>query len=488
MVDDRDKEKAEERRRFVIQAARRHLVDFSIATSPDYEPNWHHDLVARELENIAEHGDRDYKILVVTEPPRNGKSQQCSIDFPAWLLGSRPDREFILASYAADLAADFGSKTRNKVSSAAYKAIFPGVGLAEDEKARGRWSVRKESGGEMVDLGGGYVAVGVGGPITGRGADVLLVDDPFKNRKEANSQVIREAVWSWFISTAFTRLSPGGVVVVIMTRWHSDDLVGRILAKPELAARTKVLKFPAEANLDGRYRSAGEPLWPSRYSLEALREIKTTIGPYEWAALYQCAPVTSESQEFKPDWYKTISEEELSMMQTARYLAVDTAFSKKTQSDYCGFCDVEVDRENFWNVRAWRARLGPEEFCEALFTLQASRRYSRIGIERTSYTVGLKPYLDAEQRRRNVFLPIVELEHGGNQKEERIRAGLVPRYASGSVRHVEGRCDDLEEEQASFPNGVHDDVLDAEAYVPQLVAVEARKGVRVNKPKPRKNT
>ncbi len=443
-----------------IQRSREDFVAFEIATDPQYDPNWHHNKIGAELEHIEKSGDRDYKILIVTVPPRHGKSQQCSIDFPAWYFGRNPVGEIIAASYSAELAQDFGSKTRNKVDSPSYKMIFPGTVLRDDEKARGRW---------RTDKGGSYVAVGVGGPITGRGAKILFIDDPIKNREEAESQVYRDKVWGWFTSTAFTRLSPGGVVIIILTRWHADDLAGRILDNQELAKRTKVMKFPAIANQDGTHRKKGEALWPTRYPLSALEEIKSTIGPYDFASLYQCSPITSESQEFKPEWYKYISETELDSMRTTNYLSVDTAMSKMAHSDYCGFVDNSVDKEQFWNIRAWRARLGPEELVDNLFALHVKRKYSKIGIERTAYLDGLKPFLDSEQRKRNIFLPIVELDHKQTAKEIRIRGGLIPRYASGSVRHVEDRSDALEEEQASFPNGINDDVLDAEAYQTQLV-------------------
>ncbi len=465
----------EEQEQFVAQAAREGLIEFEIATDPNYIPNWHHRRIAQELEHVEKFGDRDYKILIVTVPPRHGKSQQCSIDFPAWFFGRNPTKEIIASSYAAELAQDFGSKTRNKIDTPEYKIIFPGVELRDDEKARGRWRTNK---------GGSYVAVGVGGPITGRGANVLIIDDPVKNREEADSQVYQDKVWDWFTSTAFTRLSPGGVVILILTRWNDNDLAGKILANEGLAKRTKLLKLPARANVDGKNRKAGDPLWTERYDEKALEEIRITVGPYDWASLYQCSPVRTEDQEFKPEWYKTIEEAELASMQTARYLTVDTAMSKKTQADYCGFCDNEVDRENFWNLRAWRARLGPEELVNTLFSLHATNGYSKIGIEKTAYADGLKQFLDQEQRIRNIFLPIVELEHKQTAKEIRIRS-LIPRYASGSVRHVEGRCGALEEEQASFPTGVHDDVLDAAAYQSQVVSAQ-KKTVRVNSPKARK--
>lgn len=453
----------------VQQRARDHFVDFEIATDPDYNPSWHHELIGKELEHVEKHGDRDYKILIVTEPPRHGKSQQISIDFPAWYLGKNPDKEIIAASYAAELAQDFGAKTRNKVASPEYRFIFPETTLRDDEKARGHWRTNKD---------GSYVAVGVGGPITGRGANILIIDDPIKNREEAESLVYRNKVWDWFTSTAFTRLHPNGVVVLLLTRWHSDDLAGRILANPDLAKRTKVMKYPAIANQDGTYRKKGDALWPERYPVSALEEIKTTVGPYDFASLYQCSPITTESQEFKTEWYKYIGEDELASKSTTNYLTIDTAMSKKSQADYCGFCDNSVDREQFWNFKAWRARLGPEELVDNIFALHTVRKYSKIGIERTAYLDGLKPFLDAEQRKRGIFLPIVDLDHKQTAKEIRIRGGLIPRYAAGSVRHVAGRCDALEEEQATFPSGMHDDVLDAAAYQTQLVDV-AKKGVHV---------
>lgn len=459
-----------------IQRARSKLIDYEIATNPRYDPNWHHERIAEQLEIVEEFGDKFFKILIVTVPPRNGKSHQCSIDFPSWFLGKNPHKEIIIASYSADLAQTFGGKTRDKVDSPAFKLIFPETVLREDEKARGRWSTNK---------GGGYVAAGVGGPITGRGANVLLIDDPVKNREEAESPVYREKTWDWFTSTAFTRLEPGGVVILIMTRWHMDDLAGRIMASEDFRDMVKIMRFPAIATKDGNARKKGDALWPDRYPIPALNNIKSVIGPYDWSALYQCSPILSEKQEFKPEWYKSIDQEELDMLSTVNYLTVDTAMSKKTQADYCGFCDNSVDKENFWNIKAWRARLGPEELVANLFALHERRHYSAIGIEKTAYTDGLKPFLDAEQRKRNKFLPIVELSHNQTSKEIRSR-GLVPLYASGTIRHIKGQCKALEEEQMQFPNGLHDDVLDAEAYQLQVVQESGASDVHIYRPDPKR--
>lgn len=455
----------------VIQMAREHLIDFEIATDPLYEPNWHHELIAEYLEDIEKNGDKEYKIYIITVPPRHGKSRECSIDFPAWFLGRNPQKEVIISSYAAELAVGFGGKTRDRVDSEVFKIIFPEVYLKEDEKAKGRWSTNKK---------GGYLAAGVGGGVTGHGADVFLIDDPVKNAEEAASPVMREKNWEWFKSTAFTRLHPHGVMIIIMTRWHLDDLVGRITSDPEFKDMTKVVKIPAIATKNTKNRKKGEALWKTKYDLPALEVIKKAVGPYVWQSLYQCSPILTEKQEFKPDWYTYIEEDELAMLQTARYLTIDTAMSKKAQADFCGFCDNSVDKEDFWNLKTWRVKLGPEELVDALFALHETNHYSAIGIEKTAYLDGLKPFLDAEQRKRKKFLPLVELKHNQTAKEIRIRS-LIPRYATHSIRHVVGHCSALEEEQMQFPNGMHDDVLDATAYQDQIAllpkkTVKTRRG------------
>jgi hypothetical protein len=448
-----------EQYKFVLQAARERFLSFQCATNPIYEPNWHHRVIATELEKIEKSGDSEYKIIIVTVPPRHGKSEECTIGFPAWYLGRNPTKEIITVSYSAELSLDFGSKTRSLVASEMYQQVFPGVTLKEDEKAKAKWRTNK---------GGSYTSVGVGGAITGRGANVLIIDDPIKNREEAESDVIRDKVWDFFTSTAYTRLEPGGVVFIILTRWHVDDIAGRILADPRLGPRTKLIKFPAIATEDEPpYRKAGEALWKGRWDKEVLMETKNIIGPYDWQALYQCSPVLSENQEFKPEWIRKCSKATVDSYSTRNFLTVDTAISKASQADYTGFCENRVNKENFWHLKAWRVRLGVEELIDTIFTLYKNNHYEAIGIEKTVYLDGLKPYLDMEMRRRGVFLPIVELSHNNTKKEIRVR-GLIPRYAARSIFHIEGECTALEEEMWSFPNSMHDDVIDATAYQLQL--------------------
>lgn len=444
----------EEQKR-IMQAGRHSLIDFSIIMNRKYKPNWHHDEIAHALE-LVEQG----KItrLMVQMPPRHGKSQLTTINFPAWYIGRHPDKEVITASYSADLAQDFGSKTRDLVNSENYYDIFE-TQLRDDEQARGKWRTKE---------GGTYISTGVGGPITGRGANLMIIDDPFKNREEADSEVIREKIWNWYLSTAYTRLEKGGAVIVIATRWHLDDLIGRLLkAETEGGDEWVLVTFPAIATEIEPNRGIGDALWPERFSLEVLENIKRNIGPYEWSSLYQQTPILTEGQEFRTEWLKVIDEREVLAKDTMNYLTVDPALSKKSSADKTGFCDNSVDKENFWNLKAWGQRLDPHELVEKLFFLHGQRNYQKIGIERTAYLDGLKPYIDDQMRKRNKFLPIVELKHNEMAKEIRIRS-LIPRYAGRSVFHIKGECGDLEEEMFTFPKGMTDDVLDATAYQLQL--------------------
>lgn len=463
------------------ELARRHLRYFGGYVYEDYLESWHTILLCEALDRVLK---GEIRFLLIEAPPRHSKSVHVSQLFPAFGVGVHPDWSFIVSSYSGDLATDHGRETRNLIDGDKYQLLFK-TRLAPDSKAKGKWNTQKwvegtdGQEGHFKNAKGAYNAAGVGGSITGKGAHVFIVDDSLKDRKEAESQLVRDGIWAWFRSVARTRLTPDGRMIVMGTRWHQDDLAGRIMEQdtwrdyfaPDNGEKWVRLRLMAIAEEDQPpFRKAGEALWPDRYGLTELEDIKASLGPYEWEALYQQRPISSETQEFKPGWYRYRTHTEVAALKRKmRLLSVDTAASKSAAADFTGLCDNLVDTDSKWNLKAWKLKIAPDQLIELLFSLHLANKYDRIGIEEGMYTLVLKPFLDKAQRERGIFLPIVPLKHNSTQKEVRIR-GLIPPYAAETIYHIEGECSELEFEQAAFPNGKHDDVLDAAAYQVQLVA------------------
>lgn len=432
----------------LVQGAKNSLTTFSILTDSKYEVNWHHRLIAKKLEQIEK---GEIKRLMLFLPPRHGKSKLATINFPAWYLGRNPDKEIITCSYSGDLAQKFGGETRDLIASPEYKQIFD-IRLKKDEKSKAKWQTQSK---------GSYTSVGIGGSITGRGANCLIIDDPIKSQEEAESETYREKTWNYYRATLRTRLTPGGAIILILTRWHLDDLAGRLLKKNK--EKWDIIKFPAIATEDEKYREKGEALWPKWYDLDELSDIKDDIGSYYWSSEYQQEPILVENQEFKPHWIQERSWEEVSRLETRNFLTIDPAYSKKDSSDYTGICSNFVDRQNKWNLKAQRVRVNPKELIDLIFQLQEKYQYEKIGIEKTAYYEALEPFMKDEMRKRDKFLSIEPLSHSGTKKETRIR-GLIPRYESKSVFHIQNECKTLENEMFTFPKGMYDDTIDATAY------------------------
>jgi predicted phage terminase large subunit-like protein len=263
--------------------ARQSLLAFTEYTNPAYVAASHHRLIAEKLEAV-ERGE--IKRLMICMPPRHGKSELASRRFPAWCIGRNAGRQVIAASYNSDLANDFGREVRNIVASPEFRALF-NVTLAQDSQAANRWH---------TDGGGMYVAAGVGTAVTGRGADILLIDDPFKDREEADSELRRQRVWDWYTSTAYTRLMPGGAIVVINTRWHDDDLSGKLLEEQDKGGdQWEVLSLPAITD--------EQALWPDWYPIERLEQIRGVLPARDWNALYMQNPIPDDGDYFKADWF-----------------------------------------------------------------------------------------------------------------------------------------------------------------------------------------
>ena len=382
-------------------------------------------------------------------------SEIASIQFPAWVIGRNKDTQVIAASYSKDLAVQFGRQVRNIVADTSFKRIFSDVLLSEDSKSKSQWNTNGR---------GSYNAVGVGGALTGKGADYLIIDDPLKNRQDADSPVIRDNLWGWYRSTARTRLSPEGRICVVTTRWHDDDLVGRILEEGE--DEWMVLHFPAIAENDEEYRKKGEPLWIDQYGTQALESIRKDIGLYEWSALYQGNPVDEETQEFKREWFKYRTMDEVSKMRTRKFATIDTALTKRDTSDYTGITRNWVNEEGDWNIKTTRHRMNSKEIIDTVFQLH-EEGFEMIGIEEGAFTMAIQPFLAHEMSTKSIYPNIVMLKHGGVMKETRIRS-LIPRYQNGKIFHIDSQ--ELEDELVRFPKSRNDDAMDSLAYQSHIAA------------------
>jgi predicted phage terminase large subunit-like protein len=284
--------------------ARSRLLDFTLYTYPGYEVNWHHELICAHLDRFAT--ERDQRLMVFAQP-RSGKSELVSRRLPAYILGRNPDASIIAASYGADLARRMNRDVQRIMDTPEYRRIFP------DSQLWGK-NVRSVADGsylrnsdlfEVVGRRGYYMGVGVGGALTGMGSFYMILDDPAKNRKEANSPTYRQSVWEWYTSTFFTRLAPGGNILLIVTRWHEDDLAGRLLAAAAAdphADQWTVITLPAVAEEPVAHydpRKPGDVLWPQRWDADEMRRKRAVVGERDWASLYQQRPAPDEGEIFK---------------------------------------------------------------------------------------------------------------------------------------------------------------------------------------------
>lgn len=293
------------------RSARKGLLHFTNFTFPQYQADPVHELIAATLDQVVA---GEIKRLMIFAPPQNGKSELASVRLPAYWLGRRPDDPVIISSYGAELAESKSGQVRQIVESEEYARLFPGISTQRDSRAVNRWLI----GGRR----GGLLAVGVGGPVTGHGTLLGIIDDPHENWEQAQSQTMRDKVWNWYTKTFRTRIRSGGAVVLIMTRWHEDDLAGRLLQSQ--GKRWTVLRLPAVAETqeerdkacermhlpqgqaDPLGREPGEPLAPRLFSGADLKELEIDVGPQGWNAEYQARPTAPEGDRIKRAWFKIV--------------------------------------------------------------------------------------------------------------------------------------------------------------------------------------
>ena len=418
--------------------ARTSLLEFTRYTNPSYEAAPHHDLIASKLEAVMR---GDIKRLIICMPPRHGKSELASRRFPSFFMGHNGDKQIIAASYNSDLSNDFGREVRNIVDSPEFQSLFK-VKLAQDSKAANRWH---------TDKGGMYVAAGVGTAITGRGADILLIDDPFKDRQEADSEITRGRVWDWYTSTAYTRLMPGGAVIVINTRWHDDDLTGRLLAEQDNGGdQWEVLSLPA-------IQDDGTALWPEWYPIDRLEQIKGVLPARDWNSLYQQNPIPDDGEYFKKDWFGEYDElpDNLNIYAASDYAVTDG------DGDFTEHGVVGIDQNaNIYVIDWWfgktTADIWIDKKCDLIIKHKPQRWFGESGVIRRS----IEPFMMKRMQERNAYC-FVEWMPSISDKTSRARP-IQARASMGKVFFPKKSnfTEHVMSQLLRFPAGKHDDAVD----------------------------
>ena len=409
----------------------------------------HHEIMAEAFEKVAR---GEIKRLIINMPPRHTKSEFASYLLPAWFLGRSPNKKIIQTAHTAELAVGFGRKVRNLVNSKDYKKIFPDISLQADSKAAGRWNTNK---------GGEYFAIGVGGAVTGKGADLLIIDDPHSEQEGASGDVnVFNRTYEWYTSGPRQRLQPNGAIVVVMTRWHQRDLTGQVIdasIKRGGADQWEVIELPA-------IMPSGNPLWEEFWSLTELEALRAELPNSKWQAQYQQDPTAEESALVKREWWKTW---EGRNPPDCEFIiqSWDTAFMKNQRADYSacttwGVFYKENDEgmlaPNVILLDAYKDRL---EFPE--LKVKAMDKYKEFKPD--AFIVEAKAAgMPLIFELRAIGIPVQEYTPSrGNDKISRVNA-VSDLFSSGVVWCPETRwAEEVVEEFAGFPNMEHDDLVDS---------------------------
>ena len=430
------------------EGARSKFINFVNEVWPTFISGRHHARMAEAFERVAR---GECKRLIINMPPRHTKSEFASYLLPAWFLGKFPHKKVIQASHTAELAVGFGRKVRNLVDSDVYRSIFPDLNLQSDSKAAGRWNTSK---------GGDYFAIGVGGAVTGKGADVLIIDDPHSEQEAALAQInpdIYDKVYEWYTSGPRQRLQPGGSIVIVMTRWSLRDLTGQVIKSA--AARGgddwEVIEFPA-------ILPSGNPLWPEFWSMDELSKLRQELPNSKWMAQYQQQPTSEQSAIVKREWWKIWEKEDPPpcdyILQTW-----DTAFEKNTRADYSActtwgiwYNPDDNDQPNIILLNSFKERMEWVELKKTAFQHYKDWEPDSILIEKKATGAPLIYEFRAMGIPAQEFTP-----SKGQDKISRLNA-VSDLIASGKVWVPQTRwAEELVDEIASFPSGEHDDLVDA---------------------------
>lgn len=442
------------------ELARRNLEDFIRFTYPNYDFGWFNEELAASLTQFVQDVvDGKQPRLMIFAPPRSGKSEQVSRRLPAWALGKHPDLQFIGASYSADLANRMSRDVQRIIEGDNYDQVFPDVKLPQKGDTN---HTRTQDLFEIVGHKGAYRAAGVGGGITGMGADIGVIDDPVKDAKEANSKTYRDSVWEWYTTTFYTRLSPKSGILLCMTRWHEDDLAGRLLKAAESGDgdQWQVIDYPAIAEKDEQHRKEGEALHPERFPLSRLVKIMRAIGSRAWNALYQGRPTSKTGGIFLTDRLVTVDAIPAGVI-IKRVRAWDFAATKDGGDYTVGVLMGEGSDDRFYILDVVRGQYSALDV-ESVLKATASRDGYKVEI-RLPQDPGAAGKAQAQRQ--------VGLLKGYNAKSERMTGDKVTRASAfaaqveaGNVVLLRGSWNDaFINELNDFPLGKNDDQVDAAA-------------------------
>ena len=446
------------------EKARQSFGDFVHFMKADYQENWHHRIIIDRLERLMHEKD---KRVMISLAPRHGKSELVSRQFPCYYLGCNPDAEIIAASYSSSLATMFSRDVQRGMDSEKYQMVFPDTVMAGTERAKAielfsQRAKRTTDYFEIVGRKGKFTSVGVGGAVTGKGGTLILLDDPVKNAEEADSEVYREKIYDWYTSTLYTRCEKGANILLIMTRWHKDDLAGRLIEgmKEPGADQWEIIELPA-INIHGPNsydpRQVGEALWPNKYPVERLNVIRKQLGSRNWSSLYQSSPIIVGGNIIKEEWIQYYDKLPFDLTNHRSHRLItswDLSFKETGKSYVVGVVLAKYGC-NFYLIDIYRKKAGMGESLRAIQAM--AKKYPKcrsILVEDKANGSGVIDLLRGK-------VPITPVTPEVS-KDERLHS-VEPIFEAGNfflpVAHPER--DNIVQELISFPMSVTDDIVDA---------------------------
>ena len=426
-----------------LDLAEKRFIPFVKHVWPEFIEGDHHRKIAKKFEDIA---NGKIKRLIVNMPPRHTKSEFASYLFPAWMVGKNPKLKVIQTTHTGELAVRFGRKMKNLVDTSEFAQVFEDCKIAADSKAAGRWETNK---------GGEYYAAGIGGAITGRGADLLIIDDPH-SEQDALSDTAMDSAYEWYTSGPRQRLQPGGAIVIVMTRWSTKDLTGKLLnaqSEPK-ADQWEVIEFPA-------ILPSNTPVWPNYWKLEELEGVKASLSEGKWQAQWQQNPTSEEGSIIKREWWKEWKEKEIPDL-VHIIQSYDTAFSKKETADFSA-------------ITTWGVFYPPNKGPHLILVDVRKGRWDfpelkKIALEEYKYWEPETVIIEAKatgtpltHELRQIGVPVVNFTPSkGNDKHVRVNS-VAPLFEAGKIYYPADKrwAEEVIEECAAFPYGEYDDLVDS---------------------------